>query len=177
MIENILDKIVKVKTLEVESRKINNVFPEYICNTSRSFYNALKKGGPSIIAEVKRSSPSRGLIRVDFDVEQIASVYRHYARAVSVLTDSEFFGGSHEFLKIVSDRIYQPVLCKDFIIDKYQIYEARSYGAHAILLIVAILTDSQIRDFLKISHSLGMDCLVEVHDEAELERALRADAR
>lgn len=139
--------------------------------------------GASLIAEVKRASPSRGLIAQDWDPELIAETYvANGAAAISCLTDSRFFQGKLEYLTAIKERLRRrgtlvPVLRKDFVYHEYQVYEARMAGADAILLIVAVLSDHELRDLYRLSTQLGMDVLVEVHDEAELERALALDAK
>jgi indole-3-glycerol phosphate synthase len=138
--------------------------------------------GVSLIAEVKRASPSKGLIARDWDPQKIAESYaRGGAAAISCLTDVRFFQGRLEYLTAIKERLQEikmprPVLRKDFIYHEYQIYEARTAGADAVLLIVAVLSDQQLRALLELTHDLGMQALVEVHDEAELERALAVDA-
>jgi indole-3-glycerol phosphate synthase len=138
--------------------------------------------GASLIAEVKRASPSRGLIAQDWDPELIAETYaRNGAAAISCLTDSRFFQGKLEYLTAIKERLRAigkniPVLRKDFIYHEYQVYEARMAGADAILLIVGVLSDNDLRDLYKLTYSLGMQALVEVHDEEELARALKVDA-
>ncbi len=128
---------------------------------------------PSLIAEVKKASPSKGVIRADFDPRMIAQAYeRGGAACLSVLTDQKFFQGSFNNLQIVRQSVAVPLLCKEFIIDPYQIYLARVAGADAVLLIAAILSDQNLQEFLKIVHSLGMNALVEVHNLAELDRVL-----
>ncbi|HWI55294.1 MAG TPA: indole-3-glycerol phosphate synthase TrpC, partial [Desulfobacteria bacterium] len=141
---------------------------------SRPFATALRDTeGISLIAEIKKASPSKGLIREDFNPAEIAKVYSEAgAAAISVLTDREFFKGEPEYLRIVSNITHLPVLRKDFIIDSYQIHEARAWGADAVLLIMAILGDREVREFLNIAKDLGLECLVEVHSEEELSRAL-----
>lgn len=128
---------------------------------------------PSLIAEVKKASPSKGIIRADFDPVSIARSYeRAGATCLSVLTDSQFFQGSFDNLHLIRRSVSLPLLCKDFIIDIHQIYLARAAGADAVILIVAILSDRDLQDFLNTIHSLGMTALVEVHTAAELNRAL-----
>lgn len=145
---------------------------------TRDFAGALRVDGLSIIAEIKRRSPSKGLIREHVDPVRIAEIYEaHGARALSVLTDEAYFGGSLEDLRQVREATSLPILRKDFVVDPYQIYEARAAGADAILLIVAILTAEEIRTFLRIARDLDIDALVEVHTLAEQDRALDADAR
>lgn len=145
----------------------------------RSFARALQAGRPrvAIIAEVKKASPSAGLLSPDFDPPAVARQYEAGgAAAVSVLTDVDFFQGSLEAMRQVSRAVSLPVLRKDFIIDERQIYEARAAGADSLLLITAILDQAVLRRFLQISRSLHMEPLVEVHEEAELEKAVNAGA-
>ena len=180
---HILQKIVNHKRQEIVQRqqqlsltelkqKIDNA-PEI-----RDFVKALQQNyvRPSIIAEVKKASPSKGVIRHDFDPIAIAEAYeRGGANCLSVLTDSEFFQGSFENLQLVRNNISLPLLCKEFIISPYQIYLARHSGADAVLLIAAILSDSEMQDFLGLIHSLGMNALIEVHTLAELDRVLQLE--
>lgn len=144
-----------------------------------SFEGALRSGANvALIAEVKRRSPSAGPIREVAAAEEVAAAYEQGgAAAVSVLTDAEYFGGSLADLRAVGARVGLPLLRKDFTIDAVQVYEARAAGAAAILLIVRILEDAALRELQSLAGELGMASLVEVHDEAELERALAADAR
>lgn len=138
----------------------------------------LAEPGVSLIAEVKRASPSSGPIRPDCDPAEVARIYEaNGARAVSVLTEPEFFGGDPEHLSQVRDAVSLPVLCKDFIISPAQVYQARLLGADAVLLIMRILDDAQYRMLSALARDLGMECLTEVHDETELERAIRGEAR
>lgn len=131
-----------------------------------------------LIAEVKKASPSKGLIRADFDPVAIATTYdQHGAAAVSILTDEMFFKGKLEYVPLVREAIARPILRKEFIIDPYQVYESRAWRADAILLIVACLEPAQLRELRELAESLGMDVLVEVHDEAELDVALESGAR
>ncbi|MBD2775067.1 indole-3-glycerol phosphate synthase TrpC [Iningainema tapete] len=147
----------------------------------RDFLQALQQSpsNPSLIAEVKKASPSRGIIRADFDPVAIAQAYeRGGAACLSVLTDEKFFQGGFENLRAVRKHVDLPLLCKEFIIDSYQIYLARTAGADAVLLIAAILTDEQLQDFLRLIHDLGMNALIEVHTLEELDRVLKLeDAR
>ncbi|MHC5742628.1 MAG: indole-3-glycerol phosphate synthase TrpC [Nostoc sp.] len=146
--------------------------------TVRNFLTALQENPnqPSLIAEVKKASPSRGIIRADFDPVAIAQAYeRGGAACLSVLTDEKFFQGGFDNLRRVRQQVALPLLCKEFIIDRYQIYLARTAGADAILLIAAILSDRELQDFLRVIHDLGMIALVEVHTLAELDRVLKLD--
>ncbi len=141
----------------------------------RDFLHALQNSSnyPSLIAEVKKASPSKGIICQDFDPVAIALGYvRGGASCLSVLTDSRFFQGSFENLQKIRTTVDVPLLCKEFVIDTYQIYKAREVGADAVLLIAAILPDQKLQEFLYLIHSLGMNALVEVHTIAELDRVL-----
>jgi len=178
----ILDDIVEVKRREVAERKkttplaalegtIKGMPP------TRDFRKSLDGGGCAIIAEVKRRSPSRGALRKEFDPAGIALEYeRHGAAAVSVLTDETFFGGSSGDLSAVRNAVSLPVLRKEFIIDPWQIHETRVIGADALLLIAAVLTERELREYRELASSLGMASLVEIHDRGELEKALRTGA-
>ena len=132
----------------------------------------------NLIAEVKKSSPSKGIIRDNFDPIEISRVYQaNGAAAISVLTEKEFFGGSLEHLELIKKEVTLPILRKDFIIDEYQIYESRLSGADSILFIADILAKEELFHFSSISNELGMDVVVEVHSEEDLEKALSADAQ
>jgi indole-3-glycerol phosphate synthase len=145
---------------------------------TRDFMAALRAriaaGQPAVIAEIKKASPSKGLLREDFIAADIAQSYaEHGAACLSVLTDVQFFQGCVDYLKQARASCQLPVLRKDFMVDAYQIYESRACGADAILLIATILDDAQMNDFEAIAHSLDMAVLVEVHDATELARALK----
>ncbi len=144
----------------------------------RDFSAALRRADVvALIAEVKRASPSKGVLITDFDPAALGRLYAaHGAAAISVLTDEPFFQGHLDHLRAVRSAVDVPVLRKDFILDVYQVYEARAAGADAILLIAAALDDVQLRDLHDLAHELGLAALVEVHQEAEVERALRAGA-
>jgi indole-3-glycerol phosphate synthase len=146
----------------------------------RGFLHAIRSrldaGRPAVIAEIKKASPSKGLLRADFRPADIARSYeRHGATCLSVLTDVDFFQGADEHLQQARDACALPVLRKDFTMDPYQVVEARVIGADAILLIVAALEDSRLHELADLAAELGMDVLVEVHDEGELDRALAID--
>ena len=180
---HILEEIVWQKEFEVDQlreflplnelrSKIQHAEP------TRDFLAALNAGKtvPAVIAEVKKASPSKGVIRADFDPVAIAQSYQNGgATCLSVLTDKKFFQGSFEYLRQIRQTVDLPLLCKDFIIYPYQMYYARLHGADAILLIAAILSDKDLQYFIKIAATLGMTALVEVHTLAELDRVLALD--
>ena len=142
------------------------------------FEEALSKKGLSIISEVKKASPSKGVIAEDFPYLDIALEYeRSGADAISCLTEPDRFKGSDEYLKGIVKQVSLPVLRKDFTIDPYMIYQAKLMGASAVLLIAAILTDEQLKEYYKIADTLGLSCLFEAHDEEEVKRCLAAGAR
>jgi indole-3-glycerol phosphate synthase/phosphoribosylanthranilate isomerase len=143
--------------------------------SNRSFYDALRRPGTGFIFECKKASPSRGLIREDFDPVQIAESYAPFADAISVLVDNRFFQGRLEYMQAVRKTVEQPVLAKDFILEPYQIYEARRFGADAVLLMFSVLDDATLADCAAVARSLGIDVLAEVHDGDELDRALELD--
>ena len=143
-----------------------------------SFYQALKKEGMSYICEVKKASPSKGLIAPDFPYVEIAKEYEAAgASAISCLTEPFYFQGSDRYLEEITAAVNIPVLRKDFTVDEYMIYQAKAFGASAVLLICAILDDVQLREYRQLAESLGLDALVEAHDEREVERALEAGAK
>ncbi len=183
MSEDFLQKIIDhKKSLLDEKRVFFKGLKKNAATTKLTRYGLFKKqiSNPeriNFIAEIKKASPSRGLIRPDFDVMHLAKMYiANGAAAISVVTEDKFFLGKYDYLRKVSGNFNVPVLMKDFIIDDVQIYEAFSLGASAVLLIVAILDDGQIRNLIREASLLDMDCLVEVHDEEELERAIDAQA-
>ena len=178
--QTVLAKIVADKAIWVEARKQQQPlasFQNEIQPSARHFYDALQGTRTAFILECKKASPSKGVIRDDFDPAQIAGVYKHYASAISVLTDEKYFQGSFDFLTVVSRIAPQPILCKDFIIDPYQIYLARYYQADACLLMLSILDDEQCRQLSAVAHSLKMGVLTEVSNEEELERAIALGAK
>ena len=176
----ILDTIVERKREEVATLRRDGIrSPENEPPPRRPFRQALlDRQGVAIIAEAKKASPSKGVIAPDFDPEAIARTYeRQGAAAMSVLTDRDFFQGELDYLFRVRGTVTLPVLRKDFLIDPLQVEEAALWGADAILLIAAILDSLQLRDLRQQAEELGMDVLVEVHDEAEREKALEAGSR
>ena len=179
----ILDKIVDATIIRIEKAKKNIPLNEMMVLAKKSeppfaFENALKQKDISFICEVKKASPSKGIIANDFPYIKIAKEYEKAgAAAISVLTEPDFFMGSVDYLKEIRLNITIPILQKDFIIDEYQIYEASAIGANAILLICAILSIAKVKKFMKIADSLGLSCLVEAHDEQEVQKAIEAGAR
>ncbi|MDQ2086794.1 indole-3-glycerol phosphate synthase TrpC [Herbivorax sp. ANBcel31] len=182
----ILDKIVdkKKKQLKEDMSKISiEGFKQKVLRPGMhktiDFYSALKKDNQiSIIAEVKKASPSKGVIKEDFNALDIAKEYGEAnVQAISVLTEKNFFLGDDDYLVKIRQSMALPVLRKDFIIDLWQIYQSRCLGADAILLIVSLLSDEQLRKFQIVAEILNMQCLVEVHDREEVERALESGAK
>ncbi len=180
---DILEKIVAVKHQEVAAAKKRVSLEAMRADAesrvlTRDFLGAIRQrvqaGQSAVIAEVKKASPSKGVLREDFIPADIAQSYAEYGAAcLSVLTDRQFFQGSVDALKQARASCQLPVLRKDFLVDPYQVYEARAMGADAVLLIAACLDDAQLRDFEAVASSLDMAVLVEVHDRAEMERALK----
>jgi indole-3-glycerol phosphate synthase len=183
---NILEEIVEEKKREIEAMPKRPASAEHLRwavkthGQRRDFATQLRfprHGKLALIAEVKKASPSAGLIRADFDPVAIARAYEEAgASCISVLTDRKYFQGSLDYLRQVKNAVRIPVLRKDFIIDSLQIMEAIEYGADAVLLIVAILSDAELKLFISMCAEAGLDALVEVHDEEELSRALAAGA-
>lgn len=179
-----LDKIVAEKLEELEQGQKNTPLSELRAAVREKappldLAAALKGDNLRLIAEVKRASPSRGILRPDLNAVRLAETYaRCGAAAISVLTESRYFGGSGEDLVAIRRRLPKiPLLRKDFILKPYQVFESRAWGADALLLIIAILDDSELEELLSLSHELGMQCLVEVHNEEELKRALATDSK
>jgi indole-3-glycerol phosphate synthase len=181
-VANILDRILEAKRAEVERNRAAIPQAEIErraqgADPPRGFERALRAqiaaGRPAVIAEIKRASPSRGLIRGDFEPARIASSYEaHGAACLSVLTDMEFFGGSRADLEAARSACRLPALRKDFMVDPYQVFEARAWGADCILLIMDAAPDAQLKTLEMTARALGMDVLVECHDAVQLERAL-----
>lgn len=180
-----LDEIVLKTKERLEEAKKNKSFEELKeevanldINLEFPFEKALASEGLSIIAEVKKASPSKGLIAEEFDYLAIAKEYESAGvSAISVLTEPYFFKGSNDYLKEIACEVDVPILRKDFTIDPYMIYEAKVIGASAVLLIVSILSDDELKSYLEIADSLGLSAIVETHDEEEIKRALDAGAR
>jgi len=178
---DILEKLVSATRERVRMDK--KLMPELDTSKPRAlqrfaFENAMKKDGMSFICEVKKASPSKGVIAEYFPYLDIARQYEAAgADAISVLTETDYFLGSDEYLKKIRRAVSVPLLRKDFIIDSYQIKQSCFLGADAILLIVAILSPGQLREFICMADELGLSCLVEAHDEAEIQTALDAGAR
>ncbi|MCG3115203.1 MAG: indole-3-glycerol phosphate synthase TrpC [Candidatus Manganitrophus sp. SA1] len=176
-----LDDILKVKRESVQRRKGRSALQELRsriadAEPTRRFHKALREcqeGAPRLIAEIKKASPSKGIIREKFQPVEIARIYEgEGAAAVSVLTEEHFFLGKPSYLKEVRSAIALPLLKKDFILDEFQVYEARAWGADALLLIAALLERQQAIDYFHLARELSLDTLVEVHDEKELEQVV-----
>ncbi len=186
MLADILNRILDWKRQEVAQARQSMPLAELQRRVvdlppTRPFHQALQPQsahGPRIIAEIKKASPSAGVIRADFDPVAIASTYQqHGAVAISVLTDNQFFQGDLSFLDAVHKTVELSLLRKDFVVDAYQLYEARFHHADAVLLIAAALERSQLDDFVALSFRLGLEPLVEVHTTAELEKAVNSSCR
>ena len=183
---NVLDKICDDKRDHVAKKKSEHSVGELldaIQNTlvPRGFINALKNKPDeniALISEVKKASPSKGIIRADFDPVEIAKIYQsNGASCLSVLTDEPYFQGHDDYFIAIRENVSLPMLRKDFMVDEYQIYESRALGADCILLIMACLDDAQAKDFYDLATSLGMDSLFEVHDDEEMQRALKLNPK
>lgn len=178
----ILDEIVadKKKRLPEHKAKISEQEMRRLAEEEKrvgaSFFQALKKQGISIIGEFKQASPSLGKIDSKIDLTERIGEYSQSVDAISCLTEEDHFLGNAEYLKKIRKMTELPILRKDFMIDPYQFYEAKAIGADAVLLIAAILDDVRMKDFYQLTKELGMDALVEVHEEREMERALKLDA-
>lgn len=181
----ILDEIAEKTRIRVVGAK-QKVSPEEMkqkalaCEIDREFpfEKELRKKGISFICEVKKASPSKGIIAEKFDYRSIAESYEEAgAGAISVLTEPEYFKGSIEYLKEIAEDVKIPLLRKDFTVDEYMIYEAKAAGASIVLLICAILDEETLKRYIEIADSLGLSALVEAHDEEEIQMALRAKAR
>ena len=180
---NVLEKIVIDKREEVAARKVTfplSQFESELVPSDRDFKAALvddfNNQSAAYILECKKASPSKGLIRPVFDLDEICQAYGQYASCVSVLTDEKYFQGEFERLPLVRERLTQPVLCKDFFVDEYQVYLARYFGANAILLMLSVLDDEEYRALAQVATSLGMAILTEVSNETEMQRAVSLKA-
>lgn len=176
----ILDEILLKRKIQLE-REINSVSRDEMKQLAIeskmpiiSFSKALKKDRLSVICEVKKASPSKGLIRENFNPVEIAEEYEKAgADAISCLTEEYYFKGSSEFLTAIREKVNIPIIRKDFIFDEYQIYEAKVIGANAVLLIAAMLSTEEMKRFYDLAESLGLECLVETHNEEELEKTIK----
>lgn len=180
-VPTILENIVAEKRTHVALRKkqqsilhLQEIGPtEPLRGFVRALVDDLAKGRPAVIAEIKKASPSKGLIRADFSVSEIAKSYEKFgATCISCLTDEAFFQGRDSYLSDIKAAVALPVLRKDFIIDEYQVHESLVLGADCILLIAAILDSTQMSDYYQLAQELGLDVLIEVHDAVELEQVL-----
>ena len=177
-----LDKIIAQKREEVEQRKkiaTTTYLQERVAqqNPPLDLTLALKGDHIRLIAEVKQASPSRGMLIPNLNPAKLAQTYAEGgAAAISVLTEANYFMGSIEHLAAIREVVELPLLRKDFVFDPYQVYESRAYGADALLLIAAILSQEQLKELVSLSHSLGLKCLVEVHNEGEVEKAVLSEA-
>jgi indole-3-glycerol phosphate synthase len=177
-----LDKIVAQKREEVKQRKTVATMAYLQERIARQkpavdFALALKGDHIRLIAEVKQASPSRGILTSNFSPTKLARTYAQGgAAAISVLTEGNYFWGNIEHLAVIREAVGLPLLRKDFIFDPYQVYESRAYGADALLLIATILSQGQLKELISLSHSVGLKCLVEVHNEGEVERAVLSAA-
>ena len=183
---NILDRILETKRAEVAAKKATTSLASLDAmmarrDTPRGFGAALDKRvktGPALIAEVKKASPSKGVIREDFDPPAHARAYlKGGATCLSVLTDEQYFQGDDAYLALIHDAVPLPLLRKDFLVDPWQVHESRALGADAILIIVAALDDIRMAEIEAAAIDCGLDALIEVHDEREMERALKLKSR
>lgn len=177
---NVLDKIVADKRIELADRKSQRPlasFTDGLTPSDRSFYDALAKPNAGYIFECKKASPSKGLIREDFNLDEIIEVYSQYASCISVLTDEKYFKGKFEYLEYIRARVEQPVLNKDFFVDPYQVYLARYHNADAILLMLSVLNDQEYSQLAELAHHYNLDILTEVSNEQEAHRAIELGAK
>jgi indole-3-glycerol phosphate synthase/phosphoribosylanthranilate isomerase len=177
---NVLEKIVLDKKQEIAKRKLElplSSFIEGLTPSDRSFYDALAQPRAGFILECKKASPSKGLIREHFDLDEIIQAYGPYAACISVLTDEKYFQGKFEYLEYVRDRVTQPVINKDFFVEPYQIHLARYYRADAVLLMLSVLDDAQYTELANLAEHYQLDVLTEVSNEQEVLRACRLKAK
>lgn len=179
----ILQKIVQDKAIWVKNAEQNfplTAFQTDLTHSDRDFYAAIAQGShhsPAYILECKKASPSKGLIRTEFDIENIAKIYKNYASVISVLTDEAYFQGDFKYINQVRSHVSQPILCKDFMISSYQVYLARYYQADAILLMLSVIDDDTYCELSNLAHKLGMGVLTETSNEQEFKRALALGAK
>ncbi|BFT30808.1 bifunctional indole-3-glycerol-phosphate synthase TrpC/phosphoribosylanthranilate isomerase TrpF [Alteromonas sp. D210916BOD_24] len=176
---NVLEKIVADKKEEIAARKAAfplEKFEHTLSPSNKSLFAALREPNAAFIFECKKASPSKGLIRENFDLDEILAAYTPFAAGISVLTDEKYFQGKFEYLAYVTERVAQPVLNKDFFVDTYQIYLARYYHADAVLLMLSVLNDEEYRELAEVADALGMDILTEVSNETEMARAIALEA-
>ena len=177
------EKVLKTRERVEELKSITSLnylkeLLRYVDIKKLSFYDNLKKKEMSFICEVKKASPSKGIISEDFDYINIAKEYEKAgADAISVLTEPYFFKGDNKYLEKITENVELPILRKDFIIDEYQIYESKFIGANAILLICSILSEEQLKEYLDIANTLNLDVLVEAHNEDEIDTAVKSGAK
>jgi len=177
--KNVLEKIVDDKKIEIAQRKIDFPLSDFIDTLApceKDFFAALAAPNASFILECKKASPSKGLIRENFDLDEIIAAYAPHASCFSVLTDEKYFQGKFEYLDYITSRVTQPVINKDFFVDEYQIYLARYHNADAVLLMLSVLNDEEFKTLSALTHKLGMNVLTEVSNEEEVHRALALDA-
>jgi len=178
----ILNKIIEEKRKELKHSKSSASLKEIRkrigdAGNNRGFKKSLENDSINIIAEIKKASPSKGIIREDFNPVEIAEIYQdHGAVAISVLTDKKYFQGDIEYLNQIRKNVSLPLLRKDFIIDEYQLYEAKAFGADAVLLIAAVLDKNQLTEYMELSKEIGLENLVEVHSFKDLEKAIYSEA-
>ena len=176
---NVLEKIVADKREEIAARKAAlplETFKDALVPSTKSLFEALSEANAGFIFECKKASPSKGLIRENFDLDEILAAYTPYAAGISVLTDEKYFQGKFEYLAYVTERVSQPVLNKDFFVETYQVYLARHYNADAVLLMLSVLSDNEYRQLAKVANSLNLDILTEVSNEEEMLRVIALEA-
>ncbi|MEC7690379.1 MAG: bifunctional indole-3-glycerol-phosphate synthase TrpC/phosphoribosylanthranilate isomerase TrpF, partial [Pseudomonadota bacterium] len=177
---NVLERIVADKRVELEARMAAMplaTFKDSLTPSNKSLFDALSQPDAGFIFECKKASPSKGLIRPVFDLDEILTAYKPYAAGISVLTDEKYFQGSYDYLAYVTERVSQPVLNKDFFVNEYQVYLARHYNADAILLMLSVLDDDTYRTLASLADSLALDILTEVSNEEEMHRAIALEAK
>ena len=177
---NVLQRIVADKRSEIAEKKKTFPLKDFInalTPSTNSFFDALAAPGSSYIFECKKASPSKGLIRANFDLDEITTAYAKEAACFSVLTDEKYFQGKFEYLKYVSEKVKQPTLNKDFFIETYQVHLARHLGANAVLLMLSVLSDEEYEELADVAHSYNMDILTEVSNAEETQRALALNAK